>query len=138
MHRPHQGRAELQAPCRLRRPGAPRRDDAVGGADERPEGRQHSRPAALARALIDDRGYESNPFRAVLVERGIAAYIPPKKNRKQPIPYDKALYRQRHRIEIAFGRLKDWRRIAARYDRCGTTFFGTITLAAIFIFWLRQ
>ena len=54
-----------------------------------------------ARELIADRGYDSNPFRAALAERGIAACIPPKKNRKQPIPYDKALYRQRHRIEIA-------------------------------------
>jgi transposase len=68
-----------------------------------------------ARELIADRGYDSNPFRTALAERGIAACIPPKKNRKVAIPYDKALYRQRHRIEIAFGRLKDWRRIATRY-----------------------
>lgn len=46
--------------------------------------------------------------------------------------------RQRHRIEIAFGRLKDWRRIATRYDRCATTFFGAITLAVVIIFWLGQ
>ena len=88
--------------------------------------------------LIADRGYDSNPFRAALAERGIAACIPPKKNRKQPIPYDTALYRQRHHIEIAFGRLKDWRRIATHYDRCPTTIFGAITRAAIVIFWLRQ
>jgi transposase len=93
---------------------------------------------AHARELIADRGYDSNPFRAALAERGIAACIPSKKNRKQPIPYDKALYRQRHRIEIAFGCLKDWRRIATRYDRCANTFFGAITLAAIVIFWLGQ
>lgn len=37
-----------------------------------------------------------------------------------------------------FGRLKDWRRIATRYDRCPTIFFGAITLAAIVIFWLKQ
>ncbi|MBL6458774.1 transposase [Belnapia sp. T6] len=69
-----------------------------------------------ARELIADRGYDSNPFRTTLAERGITACIPPKKNRKQPIPDDKALCRQRHRIEITFGRLKDWRRIATRYD----------------------
>ena len=91
-----------------------------------------------ARELIADRGYDSNPFRAALAERGITACIPSKKNRKQPIPYDKALYRQRHRIEIMFGRLKDWRRIATRYDRCATIFFGAITLAAIITFWLQQ
>jgi transposase len=59
-----------------------------------------------ARELIADRGYDSNPFRAALAERGIAACIPPKKNRKQPIPYDRTLYRQRHHVEIAFGCLK--------------------------------
>lgn len=91
-----------------------------------------------ARELIADRGYDSNPFRAALAARGIAACIPPKKNRKQAIPYDKVLYRQRHRIENMFGRLKDWRRIATRYDRCATTFFGAIILAAIVLFWLGE
>jgi transposase len=91
-----------------------------------------------ARELIAHRGYDSTPFRAALAERGIAACIPPKKNRKQPIPHDTALYRQRHRIEIAFGRLKDWRSIATRYDRCATIFLGAITRAAIVTFWLGQ
>ena len=91
-----------------------------------------------ARELIADRGYGGNPFRTALAERGIAACIPSRKNRKQPIPYDHTLHRQRHRIEIAFGRLKDWRRIATRHDRCATTFLGAITLAAIITFWLRQ
>jgi transposase len=67
-----------------------------------------------APALIADRGDDSNPFRAALAERGITACIPPQKNRKQPIPCDKALYRQCHRIAIAFARFKDWRRIATR------------------------
>lgn len=91
-----------------------------------------------ARELIAHRGYDSNPCRPALAERGIAACIPPRKKLKQPIPHDEALYRQRHRIEIAFGGSKDWRRIATRYDRCATTFFGAITLAAIVIVWLRQ
>jgi transposase len=91
-----------------------------------------------ARELIADRGYDSNLFRAALTERGIAACIPPKKNRKVQIPYDHGLYRKRYRIEIAFGRLKDWRRIATRYDRCATTFFSAITLAPIVISWLGQ
>jgi transposase len=86
-----------------------------------------------ARELMADRGHDSKPFRTAL-----AACIPPKKNRKQPIPYDKALCRQRHRSEIALGRLKDWRRIATRYDRCATNFFGAITLAVIVIFRLGQ
>ena len=57
---------------------------------------------------------------------------------RRPFPHDAALYRQRHRIEIMFDRLKDWRRIAMRYDRCAHTFFSAITLAVSVIFWLRQ
>jgi transposase len=55
-----------------------------------------------------------------------------------PIPHDATLYRQRHRTEIMFGRLKDWRRIAMRYDRCAHTFLSAITLAATVIFRLGQ
>jgi transposase len=55
-----------------------------------------------------------------------------------PLPYDRVLYRQRHRIENAFGRIKDWRRIAMRYDRCAHTFFSAICIAATIIFWIGQ
>ena len=51
-----------------------------------------------ASALIGDRGYDSNWFREALAEKGIEPCIPPTKNRKTPIGYDKALYRQRHRV----------------------------------------
>jgi transposase len=88
--------------------------------------------------LIAERGYDSNPFRAALVKRGIAGCISSKKNRKQPIPHDKALYKQRPRVENMFGRFKDRRRTGIRYDRCPTIFFGAITLAAIVTFWLKQ
>ena len=90
-----------------------------------------------ARELIGDRGYDSGWFRAALAARGIEPCIPSTRSRKAPLPYDKALYRQRHRIENAFGRLKDWRRIASRYDRCAHTFFSAICIAATVIFWLR-
>ena len=52
------------------------------------------------------------------------------------IPHDRTLYRQRHRIENMFGKLKDWRRIHTRYDRCAHTFMSAICIAAIVIFWL--
>jgi transposase len=55
-----------------------------------------------------------------------------------PIPHDAQLYHQRHKIEIMFGRLKDWRRIHTRYDRCPHTFFSAIVIAATVIFWLPQ
>ena len=89
-----------------------------------------------ARELVADRGYDSAWFRAALAERGIAPCIPSTRSRKRPIPYDRTLYRQRHRIENAFGRLKDWRRIATRYDRCAHTFQSAICIAVVVTFWL--
>ena len=64
-----------------------------------------------ARELLGDRGYDSNRFRAELAARRIAACIPSTRSRKVAIPHDTVLYRQRHRVENMFGRLKDWRRI---------------------------
>lgn len=90
-----------------------------------------------AKQLLADRGYDSDRFRAELANRGIQPCIPPLQNRKVQLPYDEALYRQRHRIENAFGRLKDWRRIATRYDRCAHTFFSAICIAATITFWLK-
>ena len=91
-----------------------------------------------ARELIGDRGYDSGRYRDALAAKGIAPCIPSSRKRKVPIPHDAALHKQRHRIEIMFGRLKDWRRVATRYDRSAHTFFGAITLAAIVTFWLGQ
>ena len=89
-----------------------------------------------AQELIGARGYDSNRFRAALLERGIVPCIPSTRSRKVALPYDKLLYRQRHRIENAFGRIKDWRRVATRYDRCAHTFFSAICIAATVTFWL--
>jgi transposase len=92
---------------------------------------------AGAQELIADRGYDSARFREALTSRDITPCIPSTRSRKRPIPHDALLYRQRHRIEIMFGRLKDWRRIAMRYDRCAHTFFSAIALAAAVTFWLE-
>ncbi|WP_208246940.1 transposase [Rhizobium sp. T1473] len=74
--------------------------------------------------------------RNALADRRITACIPSKANRKVPIPHDVVLYKQRHKIENMFGKLKDWRRIHTRYDRCAHTFFSSICIAAAVIFWL--
>jgi transposase len=91
-----------------------------------------------AKAMIADRGYDSDGFRAALAARGTKPCIPPTRSRKTPLDYDKALYRQRHKIENLFARLKDWRRIAARYDRCAHAFFSAICIAAAVAFYLNQ
>jgi len=90
-----------------------------------------------ARSLTGDKGYDSDAFRKALIERGIEPCIPPKKNRRQPQTYDEALYKKRHKIENSFAWIKDWRRIATRYDRCAHTFFSSICIAASFIFYLQ-
>jgi transposase len=88
--------------------------------------------------LIADKGYDrcAARFRAALTDLEIKACIPGQANRKAPISYDVDLYKQRNRIERMFGRLKDWRRIATRYDRCAHTFLSAICIAATVIFWL--
>jgi putative transposase len=79
-----------------------------------------------ARHLIADRGYDSDFYRAALRHRGITPCIPSRKNRKAPVAYDKLLYRRRHKVENLFAKLKDWRRIAMRYDRRAHTFMSAI------------
>lgn len=89
-----------------------------------------------AKVLLADRGYDADWFRHALIAKGITPFIPSKVHRRVQIPHDRTLYRQRHRVENMFGRLKDWRRIHTRYDRCAHTFFSAITIAAAVIFWL--
>jgi transposase len=79
-----------------------------------------------AKTMLADRGYDADWFRSALLARSITPCIPSKTNRKVPIPHDKLLYRQRHKIENMFGKLKDWRRIHTRYDRCAHAFFSAI------------
>lgn len=86
--------------------------------------------------LIADKGYDSGRFREALVDLKITPCIPERKSRKAPAPFDAALHKRRNRIERMFGRLKDWRRIAMRYDRCAHTFMSAISIAATVIFWL--
>lgn len=76
-------------------------------------------------------------FREALTDEDITPCIPPTRSRKAPIGYDKALYRQRHKVENMFGKLKDWGRIATRYDRCAHTLFSAICIAASVVFYLN-
>ena len=82
--------------------------------------------------LLGDRGYNADWFREVLKDEAIRACIPGRKQRKKPVNYNK----RPNRIAIMFGRLKDRRRVAARYVRCPKVFVSTIALAAIVIYWV--
>jgi transposase len=75
-------------------------------------------------------------YREAFEDRGITPCIPSRKGRKFAIPHDETRYRKRHKIENSFARLKDWRRIATRHDRCPKVFLSACVLAAVVIFWL--
>lgn len=91
-----------------------------------------------AGTLLADKGYDADWFRDALTKRGNKVCIPSKANRKVPIAHDVTLYLKRHKIENMFGKLKDWRRVHTRYDRCAHTFMSAICIAAIIIFWINQ
>ena len=84
--------------------------------------------------LIADKGYDADErVREVLSVSGKTAVIPPRSNRKNPALYDKELYKQRHKIENFFGKLKDYRGIATRYEKTARNFLSGVYLAAAII-----
>ena len=85
--------------------------------------------------LLADKGYDANSLRDRLAETKTEAVIPSTRSRKAPIPYDTEAYRDRNLIERAFCRLKDWRRIATRYDKLAVRFEAFISITAAYI-WL--
>ena len=91
---------------------------------------------AVAKQLLADKGYDADWFRDALAKRKISASIPARAKRSHPAIQDVRLYKQRHMIENMVGRLKDWRRIAMRYDRCAHTVVSAICIATTVIFWL--
>ena len=99
-------------------------------------------PALIARLgpfqqLIADRGYDSNHIRQLIAGRGAEAVIPPSSPRVRQIPYDRTAYRERNLVERLWCRLKDWRRIATRYDKLARNYLSGVLLAAILIYWIN-
>lgn len=86
--------------------------------------------------LIADRAYDVRRLRDWLAERGCEAVIPPNPTRKHPHDYDRKAYKTRNLIERMFCRLKDFRRIATRYDKRADTFLSAVLIAATLIWWL--
>jgi len=89
-----------------------------------------------ANFFLGDAAYDSNGFRAFLTERGTTPVIKENPTRKRHHPFDKAAYRGRNIIERAFSHLKDWRRVATRYDKLARNFAATVMLAAMFRWWI--
>ena len=86
--------------------------------------------------ILGDKSYDSAELREDLHERGTKSIIPNRCNRKQPFSFNKRIYKLRWRIESAFNRLKDFRRIATRYDRLARNFLASVCLAAALEWWI--
>ena len=86
--------------------------------------------------LHGDKGYYTNAVREKIEAMGVAPNIPPKTSRHWKPYFSPVLYRNRNAIERMFGRLKDFRRIATRYDRLEQNFLAAVCLAAIVCYWL--
>lgn len=106
-----------------------------GQAHDCPPAQRLIRRTKAAKKLLGDKAYDSAELRQWLEDRGTKAVVPNRSNRKQPFSFDKKSYRQRHRIENAFCRLKDFRRIATRYDRLARNFLASVCLVAAIVWW---
>jgi transposase len=87
------------------------------------------------RRLLADRAYDARKFRDWLIEHGSEPVIPPNPTRKNPSAYDRVAYRSRNAIERMFCRLKDFRRIATRYDKRADNFLSAVLIASAITWW---
>ena len=90
----------------------------------------------LSKCMLGDTAYDSANLREELDEHGTKPVIPNRCNRRQPFTSNKRLYKLRWRIESAFNRLKDFRRIATRYDRLARNYLASVCLAAALVWWI--
>jgi transposase len=88
------------------------------------------------RRVIADRGYDANQLRCTLPSVSTLPIVPGRRSRKRLIRHDERCYRDRWSIEAAFCRLKDFRRVATRYDKLALNFLSAVVLAAIIAFWV--
>ena len=84
-------------------------------------------------ALLGDKAFDNDALRATLKERGAVAVIPAKSDRRTRIPHDVEMYKWRHLVENFFQKIKEFRRIATRYDKTDKSFAAAIYLVAAFL-----
>lgn len=89
-----------------------------------------------AEAVMADAAYDADPLRKAIAAKGAVAAIPNNPSRARKHPLDRHLYAQRHLIECCFSRLKQFRRVATRYEKTARNYLSVVTLAAT-ILWLR-
>lgn len=99
---------------------------------ERAEALIQDQPAEF---VVADKGYDSDAFVATITAQGGQPVIPPRSNRNNPRSFDRHIYKSRNLIERFFSRIKQFRRIATRYDKLATSFLSFVHLACAFV-WL--
>ena len=93
--------------------------------------------AGTFQKLLADRGYDADHLRKRLSERNAEAVIPTTTSRRRPIPYDVIAYRQRNKVERLWARLKDYRRVATRYDKLAANYLSGVLIAATVCYWAK-
>ena len=89
-----------------------------------------------AEAVMADTAYDSDRIRKAIDHKGAVAVIPNNPSRASKHPLDKQLYKQRHLVECCIGKLKQFRRVATRFEKTARNYLAVVTLAAI-VLWLR-
>ena len=93
--------------------------------------------AGPIRRLLADKGYDADHLRQRLADQGAEAVIPSTASRRAPIPYDTLAYKERNRVERMWCRLKDFRRVATRYDKLADNYLSGVFIAAVCAYWLK-
>ena len=106
-----------------------------GEAHDCPVAKRLIRRTKPPKRMLGHKAYDSAELREQLDERGTKPIIPNRSNRTQPFSFSKRLYKLRWRIETAFNRLKDFRRIATRYDKLARNYLASVCLAAALVWW---
>jgi transposase len=83
--------------------------------------------------LLADKAYDSNEVLKEVESKGAQAVIPPKSNRTVQREYDKDIYKERNKVERFFNRIKQFRRIATRYDKTGSSYMALLFIASFYI-----
>jgi transposase len=89
-----------------------------------------------AEIVMADTAYDADHFREEIAKMGALAVIPNNPSRTKKFPLDKTLYKERHLVECCFSKLKQFRRVATRYEKTAKNYLAVVTLAAI-VLWLR-
>ncbi len=107
-----------------------------GEAHDCPIAERLIRRVEPAERMLGDKAYDSAELREELAEHGTKSVIPNRSSRKLLFTFNRRLYRLRWRIEAAFNRLKDFRRIATRYDKLARNYLASVCLVAALVWWL--